>query len=113
MSKGETNGQYEVLSPWAEADSVPKKGITPRVTDLEGKTIGLFENHKISAKPILSAIARELKERFPTCKFSWYVCPQDIGPAFGPPKRQVDSKYKDKFEEWLRGVDTVVAAVGD
>jgi hypothetical protein len=113
MSTGKANEQYEVLSPWAEADSISKKGITPRVTNLEGKTIGLFENQKISAKPILTAIEKELKERFPTCKFSWYVCPQDIGPAPGPPKRQIDSKYKDKFEEWLKGVDTVVAAVGD
>jgi hypothetical protein len=107
------NEQYEVLSPWADADSIPRKGITPRVTNLEGKTIGLFENHKISAKPILTAVEKELKERFPTCKFSWYVCPPDIGPASGPPKRQVDSIHKDKFEEWLKGVDTVVAAVGD
>ncbi|MDZ7261746.1 MAG: hypothetical protein ONB05_06540 [candidate division KSB1 bacterium] len=113
MNMAKQNGQYEVLSPWADADSIPKKGITPRVTDLEGKTIGLFENQKTSAKPISTAVTRELKERFPTCKFSWYVCPQDIGPASGPPKLQIDSKYKEKFEEWLKSVDTVVAAVGD
>jgi hypothetical protein len=54
-----------------------------------------------------------LKERFPGCKFSWFVSPQDIGPATGPPKQLIDSKYKDEFEEWLKGVDTVIAAVGD
>ena len=104
---------YEVLSPWADADSIPKKGITPRVTSLEGKTIGLFENQKVSAKPILTAVEKQLKERFPTCKFSWFTSPEDIGPIKGPPTQLINSKYKDQFEDWLKGVDTVVAAVGD
>jgi hypothetical protein len=104
---------YEVLSPWADAESIPKRGITPRLTSLEGKTIGLFENHKITAKPILDAVENQLKERYPSIKFSRYVSPQDTGPAFGPPKQQKDSIYKDKFEDWLKGVDAVVAAVGD
>jgi hypothetical protein len=104
---------YEVLSPWADADSIPKKGLTPRVPNLEGKTIGLFENQKVSARPILDAVEKQLKERFPTNKFSRYICPADIGPSKGPPKQQIDSKYKDKFEDWLKGVDAVVAAVGD
>jgi hypothetical protein len=113
MSTGKANDQYEVLSPWADADSIPRKGITPRLTNLEGKTIGLFENQKVSAKPTLTAVEKQLKERFPTCKFSWFVSPQDIGPASGPPKQLIDSKHKAEFEEWLKGVDTVVAAVGD
>ncbi len=119
MNTGKANDQYEVLSPWAEADAIPKKGITPRVTNLEGKTIGLFENHKVSAKPILNAVEQQLKERYPTCKFSRYVSPADTGPGAVSSKEpvagkeQIASKYKDKFEEWLRGVDTVVAAVGD
>jgi len=104
---------YEVLSPWADADSIPKRGLTPRVANLEGKTIGLFENHKITAKPILNAVESQLKERYPTCKFSRYISPQDTGPALGPPKQQKDSIYKDKFEDWLKGVDAVIAAVGD
>jgi hypothetical protein len=119
MSTGRSIDQYEVLSPWADADSKPKKGITPRVTNLEGKTIGLFENQKVSAKPILNAVEEKLKERFPTCKFSRYVAPPDTGPGAVSSKEptagkeQIASKYKDKFEEWLKGVDTVVAAVGD
>ena len=110
---------YEVLSPWAEADSIPKKGITARLANLDGKTIGLFENHKISAKPMLTAVEEQLKERYPTCKFSRYVAPPDTGPGAVSSKEpnagieQIASKHKDKFEEWLKGVDAVVAAVGD
>jgi hypothetical protein len=113
MSTGKANDQYEVLSPWGDADLIPKKGITPRVTNLEGKTIGLFENEKSCAKPILNAVKEQLKKRFPTCKFSRYVRPLDTGPASGVPQEQAESKYKAKFEAWLKGVDTVVAAVGD
>jgi hypothetical protein len=107
------NGQYEVLSPWADVDPVPLRGITPRLTDLAGKTIGLFENQKVAAKPILTEVEAKLKERYPTCKFSWYVAPPDTGPTSGAPMEQVESKYKAKFEEWVKGVDAVVAAVGD
>ena len=33
------NSQYEVLSPWAEADPIPLRGISPRLTDLKDKKI--------------------------------------------------------------------------
>jgi len=42
--------QYEVLSPWADADSTPLKRLSPRVTDLSDKTIGLLYNWKIAAR---------------------------------------------------------------
>ena len=35
-------GQYEVLSPWAEVDPIPLRGISPRIKTLAGKKIGLF-----------------------------------------------------------------------
>jgi hypothetical protein len=66
-----------------------------------------------AAKPILTEVEAKLKERYPTCKFSWYVAPPDTGPTSGAPMEQVESKYKAKFEEWVKGVDAVVAAVGD
>jgi len=106
MSTGRSIDQYEVLSPWADADSKPKKGITPRVTNLEGKTIGLFENQKVSAKPILNAVEEKLKERFPTSKISWYLQPE-------AQFCEVETARKAKFEEWVRGVDAVITAVGD
>ena len=33
---------YEVLSPWAEADAVPWRGINPRVSDLSGLASSLL-----------------------------------------------------------------------
>ena len=32
---------YQVLSPWGEKDNIAR-GLQPRVTDLENKTIGMF-----------------------------------------------------------------------
>ena len=44
------NNQYAVLNPWAEVDPVPLKGISPRLTGLEGKKIGIFQNFKQASK---------------------------------------------------------------
>jgi len=98
---------YEVLSPWAEADPVPSRGITDRISSLDGKKIGLLANAKRAARPILSMVEIKLKERFPSAEISWYYTRFAVGPA------EVETPNKSKFEDWLKGVDAVVAAVGD
>ena len=104
------SGEYEVLSPWAEVDLEPPRGISPRVTDLAGKTIGLFCNSKGLARPVITVVEQKLKERFPTARFSWYV-PRN---ANRYNVLQLESEVnRPIFEAWLKGVDTVVAAVGD
>ena len=97
---------YEVLSPWAEADPVPARGITPRLDTLEGKTIGLFANGKRAAVPMLEALERELKAKYSTIKISWYRCS-----VFNTP--EILTHGKEKFEAWVRGVDAVALTVGD
>jgi hypothetical protein len=99
MSSSGEKGQYEVLSPWAEADPVPPKGLTaPRLDTLAGKKIGLYCNNKRAAQPILTILEKKLKERFPTSQSSWYNNHQTNVP---------------EFDDWLKNVDAVVAAVGD
>ena len=98
--------KYEVLSPWAEADPIPLQGLSPRVTDLAGKKIGLLCNSKRAAPLILNVTERLLKERYPTSQISW----------FRTRTFSVSSLEKDRaaeFEDWIKGVDAVVAAVGD
>ena len=100
------NGQYEVLNPWAEADPIPLKGITPRVADLDGKTVGLFATiTKPAAQPILTVVERKLKERFPKIKFSWFLHGLNIGVA--------ETADKGRFEEWAKGIDAAITSVGD
>ena len=99
-------GEYAVLSPWAEADPVPARGITPRLDTLEGKTIGLFANGKRAAVPLLEALERELKARYATLKTSWYRCS-----VFNTP--EILTHGKEQFEAWVRSVDAVALTVGD
>ncbi len=104
--------EYEVLSPWADVNPRPLKGLAPRVTDLNGKTVGMINAIKIAAKPILKVVERKLKERFPTIKTSWYqegVSLQGQGDYLG-----YEDNLKDpRFQAWVKGVDAVVLAVGD
>jgi len=101
-----TNSEYEVLSPWAEADPIPLKGLAPRVTDLAGKKIGLLCNNKRAAPLILKVTERILKERFPASEISWFRAQ-----SFSVSSLEPDNLAK--FEDWINGVDAVVAAVGD
>ena len=67
-----TEGFYEVLSPWAEADPVPYRAISTRISDPAGKKIGIFCNTKRVAEPTLKVIEGRLKKKFPTAAFSWF-----------------------------------------
>ena len=99
-----TDQYYEVLNPWAEVDPIPLKGISPRLTNLNGKRIGLFVNGKRASRPIMKVVERRLKERFPTAEFS-YSAPSG--------NREIAGDPDAKLTEWVKGVDAVVAAVGD
>lgn len=102
--------QYEAFNPWAEIDPAPARGISPRVVNLAGKKVGLFANSKGLARPVLEVVQEKLKQRFPTAEFSWYR-PSEVNRYNVV---QIESKAnKSVFEEWIKGVDTVVAAVGD
>ncbi|MBN1189832.1 MAG: hypothetical protein JXA46_08775 [Dehalococcoidales bacterium] len=99
------NNIYEVLSPWAEADPVPARGLAGRVKELEGKTIGFFRNSKRAARPIFDNLEQKLKRRIPSISFSEFV--------FLPNDDVLATDEIPRFEEWLKGVDAVVLAYGD
>jgi hypothetical protein len=107
MTMRTPGGLFEILSPWAEADPIPGRGIRPRLSGLAGKKIGLLANAKRAARPILAVVEARLRERYPSAETSWYYTQFAIGPA------EADTENKAKFEDWLKGVDAVVAAVGD
>jgi len=97
---------YEVLSPWAEADPIPPRGIAPRIDTLEGKKIGLLRNSKRAAAPLMEVIRNRLKDRYSTVRFSEFA-------NMRPNERLLDQDLKDEFEEWLKGVDAVITTFGD
>ena len=98
---------YDVFSPWAEADPIAFRGISPRLDSLDGKTIGLLRNSKRAAQPALQMVETRLRERFPNVQFSWF--------ANLKPNETVTEQpdIKDDFEEWVKGVDAVINAFGD
>jgi hypothetical protein len=101
-----TTTSFEVLSPWADADPIPLKGLSPRLDKLDGKKIGLLCNNKRAAPLILDVTERLLKEKYPSVKVS----------RFASKSFSVSSLEKERegeFNDWIRGVDAVIAAVGD
>ncbi len=97
---------YEVLSPWAAADPKPLNGLSPRLDDLAGKKIGLLCNNKRAAPLILDVTERLLKERYPTVQTSTFDARTFSVSALEPDRKQ-------EFEDWIKGLDAVIASVGD
>ncbi len=106
MDVPKTAGSYEVLNPWAEVDPVPLQGISPRLDSLAGKKIGLFANFKRAAKPMLAEVEKNLKARFPGIETSLYD-------SRAPNVDESVTENRAAFTDWVKGVDAVVAAVGD
>lgn len=98
--------QYQVLTPWAEADPVPLKGISPRLVSLAGKKIGIFRNFKQAARPMAVVVAQKLRERFPGIETTIYE-------SDGGNVNEIETEFKDKFVEWTKGIDAAVALVGN
>jgi hypothetical protein len=100
--------QYEVLSPWADVDPVPLKGLSaPRLQDLKGKRIGLFRNFKAAADQIFSVLGPKLEENF-GCQTSSFT-----NPNMGVAELETDSDRIKRFESWLSNLDAVLLAHGD
>jgi hypothetical protein len=98
--------QFEVLSPWADADPIPLRGISPRLENLAGKKIGLFVNSKRAAMPIAKSIDKRLKEMYPDIRTIVFHSTE-------PNVNEIETKNKEKFIAWVKGIDAVIAVVGD
>lgn len=98
--------QYQVLSPWAEVDPIPLKGISPRVVSLDGKKIGVFANYKRASVPIAKSVQEKLKAMYPNADVSLYHS-ADWNVT------EAETVNKEKFTKWAKGVDAVVLDVGD
>jgi hypothetical protein len=105
MDKTSASMEYEVLSPWADTDPVPTARITDRLSELSGKTIGMFRNSKRAAPLILTTLETKFKNLYPAIKFSHFT--------FMPNNSVVETEDKARFESWLKQVDAVVFAYGD
>ena len=106
MTASKAKASYEVLSPWAEADPIPLQGLSSRLDTLKGKKIGLLCNNKRAAPLLLDATEKLLKKKFPTAKVSRF-----FGRTFSV--SSLEKNREAEFNTWLKGVDAVIASVGD
>jgi hypothetical protein len=98
--------QYSVQGPWAEVDSIPLKGISRRIDGLAGKKLGIFVNYKRAAQPISLALEKRLKAKFPSSEISFFQSPEwNVS--------EIETKDKDKFTAWAKGVNAIILLVGD
>ena len=100
------DAQFEVLSPWADVDPIPLRGISPRIPTLAGKKIGLFVNPKRAAMPIAESIDRRLKSMYPDIQTI-------IFHSVGANVNEIETKNKERFTAWAKGLDAAIAVVGD
>ena len=98
--------QFEVLSPWADVDPIPLRGISPRIESLAGKKIGLFVNPKRAALPIAESIQRRLAAMYPDVEIIMYR-------SYGANVNEIDTENKEKFTAWAKDLDAAIAVVGD
>ena len=98
--------QFEVLTPWADADPIPLRGISPRIPTLAGKKIGLFVNPKRAAMPIAESIDKKLKAMYPDVQtIVFHSTEANVN--------EMETKNKEKFTAWAKGLDAAIAVVGD
>jgi hypothetical protein len=107
FAQNKSEPQYQVLSPWGEADPIPLRGLSSsRVDTLAGKKIGLFVNYKRAARPIAESLERRLNAMYPGVQISYFVSTEwNVSVA--------ETKNKDKFEAWAKGINAVILSVGD
>ena len=98
--------QFEVLSPWADVDPIPLRGISPRIESFAGKKIGLFVNPKRAAMPMAQSIERRLKAMYPDVQTIIYH-------SVGANVNEIETKNKEKYTAWAKGLDAAIAVVGD
>ena len=89
----------EVLNPQGEIEPPKAVGISPRISDLAGKTIGLYDIGKNGFENFLDVTEKLLKEKYPSVTIKRYNGAFDLG-----------EKLALKIS---KEVDTVIYGVGD
>ena len=89
----------EVMNPRGEIPKPPFHAPSPRVSDLDGKTVGIYWIGKAGGDNFWDGIEELLNKRYPNTKTVRYRGPFDLGDK--------------RTAEIAREVDTVFYGVGD
>ncbi len=88
-----------VLNPRGAIEAKPTSGLNPRVSDLAGKTVGLYWNSKPGMDNFYTAFEELLKKKYPTVKTTLL--------------RGAFLIRDEDAQAWLPQIDTFVYGVGD
>jgi hypothetical protein len=89
----------KVLNPRGERDPVPPRGISPRLTKLAGKKIGLYWNGKQDGDYFWDTIEGLFKKKYPNTTILRYNGPGDLGETIAA--------------KMVKEVDAFIYGVGD
>ena len=92
---------FEVLDPTVEARQQPLTYV-PRPDSLKGKRIGLVENTKFNSDQLLVRIGEILKSEYGAADYTMWRKHNSSVPA-----------HQEILDDARRGVDCVVAGIGD
>jgi hypothetical protein len=93
--------ELNLLNPKGVIDSPPMLGISPRVSNLDGKRIAMIHNNKPGAKTFLNAVEELLKARYPNTTFVHFDT--NINLADKP----------EKYAEMANACDAFILGSGD
>lgn len=94
-----------MYDPVADSESTETKPIAPRVESLAGKRIGLFDNGKPAAEPLLAVVEELLREEYPDATIDHY--------AVDHLNRIKNEEELDSIEAWAETIDVCIGAIGD
>jgi hypothetical protein len=60
--------EFQVLNPRGKIEAIPVSSPQPRVTDLNGKTVGLYSNSKPGMDNLYTVFEELLKQKYPDIK---------------------------------------------
>ncbi|MFB6170829.1 MAG: hypothetical protein ABEJ06_06735 [Haloarculaceae archaeon] len=94
-----------LVTPSSSKENSEQKPLVPRVDSLDGKHIGLYDNGKPAAEPLLTAVQEKLADRYPDATFEWYHV-EHLNYI-------KDEEVQRDVTEWASGVDVAIGAIGD
>lgn len=97
----------ELLDPSSESDASARMALSPRIDSLEGKTIGLYDNGKVTGEPVLDVVEERLSERYPDATFERYALGKN---AINEAK---DPDVLAAITDWAAAMDACIGAYGD
>ncbi|WP_090508452.1 UGSC family (seleno)protein [Natronorubrum sediminis] len=90
----------------ADSEEAERKPIAPRLEQIEGTRIGLFDNGKPAAEPLLDVVEERLEEAYPTVTVDRY--------AVAHLNRIKNEEEMADIEAWAdENLDACIGAIGD